>query len=116
MKLGDLRGEPRDLARKLIGTFLLWLPFSVAAVAAIPLCLAATWLEQWAYAKAVIAAMDRLAAAVLGWGGDYTVSAECGSRHKDCRFCRLVCRLLDLVQPGHCAGAAAHEQLATTGD
>lgn len=68
MKLGDLRGEPRDLAWKLIGTFLLWLPFSVAAVAAIPLCLVATWLEQWAYAKAVIAAMDRLAAAVLGWG------------------------------------------------
>lgn len=112
MKLEDLSAEGKDLAKKLVGTFLLWAPFSITALAAIPLCLVATWAEEWTYAKQVIAAMDRLGAAVVGFGGEHTVSAECGSRRRECRLCRFVCRILDLVQPGHCAGAARHEGLS----
>lgn len=60
--------------------------------------------------------MDRLGAAVMGWGGDYTISAECGSRRAGCRFCRVVCRVLNLVQPGHCVGAAKNEGLESNRD
>lgn len=89
----------------------LWIPFSIASIVAVLVAPVAVMLDRWAYAKDLGRGMDRLMAAVLGWGGDYTVSAECGSRRAGCRFCRLVCRLLDLVQPGHCAGAAKHEEL-----
>lgn len=89
----------------------LWLAFTVLTLAGIAAAPVAILAGRWGYAKQLGAAMDRLGAAVLGWGGQFTISAECGSRHKDCRFCKLACRLLDLVQPGHCAGAATNENL-----
>ncbi len=94
-----------------VSLVLLWLPFSITAIAAIPVSLIAILQFNYVYAKDVLRAMDKLGAAVFGWGGDHTVSAECGSTHSGCVFCRVVCALLNLVQPGHCAGAAKNEGL-----
>lgn len=89
----------------------LWLAFTVLVLAGIVVAPVAILAGHWGYAKELGAAMDRLGAAVLGWGGDNTISAECGSRNSDCRFCKFVCWMLNLVQPGHCEGAAKHEGL-----
>lgn len=91
----------------------LWVALTPLAVLGVALAPFAVWLERWTYAKDLGRGMDRLGAAVMGWGGDYTISAECGSRRSGCRFCRWVCRVLDWVQPGHCAGAAKNEGLTT---
>lgn len=92
---------------KLAAILLLWLPFSMTSVLAVPIALFAIAVEENVYAKDVLRAMDKLGAALLGWSGRYTVSAECGAH--PCRFCTLVCWLLDRFQPGHCKGAAARE-------
>jgi len=91
--------------------FVLWLPFALAAFASIFVALVAVFLDERPYAKDVLRAQDKLAAALLGWGGRYTVSAECGSRQAGCAFCRLLCRLLDVIQLWHCNGSAEHEGL-----
>lgn len=91
----------------LVALLVLWLPFSLAALVAIPVSLFAIFFE-WEYAKNILRAKDKLAAALLGWSGRYTVSAECGAA-VDCRFCRAVCALLNRLDPGHCAGAAKRE-------
>lgn len=98
---------------RLVAAFLLlWLPFSLSCLLAIPLALWAVLTEESAYAKDLLRAMDKVMAALLGWGGRYTVSAECGSRRAGCRFCKLACWLLNKIDPGHCEGAARREGLA----
>jgi hypothetical protein len=54
-------------------------------------------------------AMDALAAAQLSiffpsWTGRNTVSHECGNT--DCRFCKFLCAVLDLMEKDHCKKAA----------
>jgi len=93
----------------LVALLVLWLPFSAAAIVAIPVSLVAVFVE-WEYAKNILRAKDKLAAALLGWSGKYTISAECGAR-TDCRFCSAVCWMLNIIDPGHCAGAAKREGL-----
>ena len=56
------------------------------------------------YLERVLISMDRLVAAVLGWSGEKTVSAECGDSR--CVFCRVLCALLNKLNPNHCAEAA----------
>jgi hypothetical protein len=50
--------------------------------------------------------MDMSAAAILGWSGRATVSKECGRElieQRACRFCRVVCAILDKVlERDHC--------------
>lgn len=91
--------------------FIFWLPLSVMAILSVPAALVSVLFDVMPYGKDVLRAMDKLAAALLGWGGGHTVSAECGARQQGCLLCRLVCALLDRIQPGHCAGAARHEGL-----
>lgn len=95
------------LAKFLVAMLVLWLPFSVLSVVAIPVALWALSTGEWEYAKNILRAMDCTTAALFGRSGRYTVSAECGA--SDCAACRLLCRFLDLIQPGHCAGAATRE-------
>lgn len=98
--------------KPLAAFFLLAIPFGLTAVlAALAAPAAALFYGVSDYAKNLLRAMDRLGAALLGFSGRYTVSAECGSR-TDCKACALVCRFLDLIQPGHCAGAAKREGIA----
>lgn len=51
-------------------------------------------------------ALDRLLAAILGWSGKCTVSAECGL--SNCVVCKLVKLLLGI---DHCVDAARDEGL-----
>lgn len=104
------REQLRTLGRKAL-SLALWVPFALFSLVAVMVAPAAVIFERWTYARDLGRGMDKLGAAVLGWGGDYTISAECGARRKACRFCRVVCRILDLVDPGHCPGAAEHEGL-----
>ena len=54
--------------------------------------------------------MDKTLAAVLGFSGFFTLSAECGvSNEKPWVWLRW---LLDRIQPGHCEGAAKNEGLS----
>lgn len=96
------------VAKFLVALLVLWLPFSVLSVVAIPVALWALATGEWDYAKNILRAMDCTAAALFGRSGRYTVSAECGAR-KGCVLCGLLCRFLDLIQKGHCEGAAKRE-------
>lgn len=56
------------------------------------------------YIDNVLMTGDRFLAAILGWSGKYTVSAECSS--SKCRICRAVRWLLGVK---HCMDAAENE-------
>ena len=93
--------------------FLLAIPFGITAVlAAFVGVLVSPWYGNSVYATNLLRAADKYGAAFFGLGdGSHTVSAECGSR-KDCKVCILVCMFLDLIQKGHCKGAAKKEGLS----
>lgn len=87
----------------------LWLPFSLGAIASVIVSLVAIIVENNTYGKDVLRAMDKTLAAVLGFSGRYTLSAECGiATVAPWTWLR---RALDLIQPGHCEGAAKNEGL-----
>jgi len=100
--------------------FLLWLPFSLGCLLAIPLSLIAI-LGGSAYAKNLLLAMDKLGAASLKFSGLNTVSAECGKllhEMKDgltarCIFCKLLCRFIHGMDAGHCYRNARDDGLIT---
>jgi hypothetical protein len=91
--------------RKVVILVLVWLSFVLAALAAIPLSL--LYLTERPYGRNVLLSMDRVMAAVLGWSGMYTVSAQCGK--SACLLCRVVCWLLNRIDPNHCQDAASGE-------
>ena len=94
--------------KPLAAFFLLAIPFGLTAIIAAGIAPVAAWFYGVSeYAKNLLRAMDRLGAAVFGFSGRYTISAECG--RSKCKACRYVCAFLDLIQPGHCAGAAKRE-------
>lgn len=100
--------------------FLLWLPFSLGCLVAIPLSLIAI-LGGSVYAKNMLLAMDKLAAASMKFSGLNTVSAECGRllhEMKDgltarCIFCKLLCRFVHEMDAGHCDRNARDDGLIT---
>jgi len=92
----------------LVVLLVLWLPFSIAALIAIPVSFVATFID-WEYAKKLLKLLDKVMAALLGWSGEYTVSAECGK--SNCFLCKWLCTLLNTIDPGHCEGAAKREGL-----
>jgi len=57
----------------------------------------------------VLIGVDQLGNALLGGDPDETVSSRMGKilgrRKHRCRVCRLLCRLLDKIDPNHCAAA-----------
>ena len=92
----------------------LWVPFSLGMLFAIPVSLALIVVSEDVdmYTRDLLRAMDKTCAALFGWGGFYTISAECGSRRKHCRFCRMVQKLFELIgQPEHNVEAAKNEGL-----
>ena len=101
------------IAKFLAALLVLWLPFAVLSIVAIPVALWALATGEWVYAKNLLRAMDKVAAALFGWTGYYTVSAECGA--SSCVFCKVICAGLNLLDPGHCAGAAQREGLTKGG-
>jgi|LakMenEpi03Aug12_release.lakeMendotaPanAssembly.Ray.scaffolds.fasta_scaffold852294_2 hypothetical protein len=95
--------------KKLAIILVLWLPFSIAALLSVPISLAAIMLEENIYGKDVLRAMDKLLAALCGFSGYFTLSAECGvATEQPWAGLRWV---LDKIQAGHCEGAAKNEGL-----
>jgi hypothetical protein len=94
----------------LVAIFVLWLPFSLASISSVFIAFWAVFSDQ-NYAKDILRTQDKLMSALFGWGGEYTVSAECGSRRRNCVFCKSICKILNFIQPGHCEGAAKNEGL-----
>lgn len=98
----------KGAARALAAFVLLGVPFAITSVLA---GLAGLVLSPLygvnEYAKNLLRAADKHAAAFLGFDGRSTISAECGA--STCRACALLCRALDWIQKGHCEGAALRE-------
>ena len=59
------------------------------------------------YVVNVLKEADRRVAALLGWNGKYTISAECW--RDNCIFCKLVKASIERLWPGHCERAAKNE-------
>lgn len=102
-------GGNMTLLTKLAILIVLWLPFTLGCLAAGMLSLLAIIFEWQTYGKNLLRAMDKVLAALVGFDGYHTLSAECGvSTHP---LAVLLRRALDLIQPGHCVGAAKNEGL-----
>lgn len=107
------------VSQRLAVLLVLWLPFSVAALAAIAITFGAIAVgdkeQQQGYGKNVLRAMDKVLAAVAGYSGAYTFSAEIGmadaNRNRFGFTYAWVRKALDSIQPGHCEGSAKNEQL-----
>lgn len=95
--------------KKLALILILWLPFSAGALASIVVSLLAILFDRNAYGKDVLRAMDKTLAAVVGFDGYHTLSAECGVATAQPWI--ALRKGLDLIQPGHCVGAAKKEGL-----
>lgn len=93
--------------KKLLAILLLWIPFSLAALVAIPYLLYGLLAEDESIWRPVGRAMDKLMAAVMGYSGNHTLSAELGAS-TDYHWLRV---MLDKIQDGHCAKAARDEGL-----
>lgn len=94
---------------RLVLLFGLWLPFALGCLVAIAASFLAILMEENVYGKDVLRAMDKLLAAVLGFSGYFTLSAECGVADR-APWVQLR-RILNKIQVGHCEGAAAKEGL-----
>lgn len=88
-----------------------WLAFTVAAAAAGFAGLATFLAGDWEYGRKQFRAIDRAAAALLGWDDRYTISAQCGAAMSGCRFCAFVRWLLEWRWPNHCRDQAVREGL-----
>lgn len=97
------------LARLLI----LWVPFSLAALASIFMVPIIMW-KDWPRGRNILLDLDRAAAGVLGWSGKYTVSAQMGAS-QNCRVCKAICWFIGLFDPGHCLVCAQDEGLIPRG-
>ena len=93
--------------KKLLAILILWLPFSLAALVSIPVLLYGFVSEDETIWRPVGRAMDKLLAALMGYSGNHTLSAELGAS-TEYRWLRL---FLDYIQPGHCLKAARDEGL-----
>ena len=91
----------------LAAIIVLWIPFSLAAIVSIPVLLWGLLTEDETIWRPVGKAMDKLLAALMGYSGNNTLSAELGAS-TDYRWLR---RILDTIQSGHCVGAARNEGL-----
>lgn len=92
-----------------VALIILALPFGGAAILAAAAGLVLwPFYGYWPYVKNLYRAMDKLGAALLGFSGEFTLSAECGST--ECWPCAVLCRFLNLFQKNHCKGAAQKEK------
>lgn len=95
--------------KRLAIVLVLWLPFSIGCLAAILTSLVAIAMEENEYGKNVLRAMDKVLAATVGFSGYFTLSAECGVTESQPWL--GLRKILDMIEPGHCEGAAIKEGL-----
>ena len=48
-----------------------------------------------------LVSLDQLANTLTGGDPDETISSRCGKLREKCKFCRLLCGVLDWIDPGH---------------
>lgn len=95
---------------KVIATLgILWLPFSIMCLMAIPVSFLAVLAWSQGYGKNLLGGMDRTGSGLLGLNAKYTISAHCGAMSKP--YLLPLRMLLEKIQPGHCLGAAKNEGL-----
>lgn len=88
--------------KTLAALIVLWLPFSIAALVAVPVLLYGMLTDDESIWKPVGRAMDKLLAALLGYSGDNTLSAELGASDRHIWLRKFV----DLFEADHCLKAA----------
>lgn len=91
--------------KRIIAVLLLWLPFSIAAIAAIPVLLWGVLTNDASIWRPVGRAMDKLLATLLGFNGNFTLSAELGAGEKY----QWLRKILDKIESDHCRKAAIAE-------
>lgn len=64
------------------------------------------------YGWNLLIALDQLANTILGGDPDETLSSRLGKavRANRCWLCRLICRLLNRLDPGHCAKSIEEDE------
>jgi len=63
------------------------------------------------YIYNVLLAVDQLASALVGGDPDETLSSRFGrAQRAGKRWAKVVCRVLDVVHPGHCEWAIEHDE------
>lgn len=58
----------------------------------------------------ILIGIDQLANAILGGDPDETISSRAGKRRTKCQACDLLCRILDRIDPRHCAKSIEHDE------
>lgn len=91
--------------RKFAAIILLWIPFSIAALVSIPALLWGLLTEDESVWKPIGRSMDKLLATLLGYSGNYTLSAELGASTDY----GLLRKLLNFIEPYHCEKSAKNE-------
>lgn len=104
----------KRLITALASLAILWLPFGLACLLAVPVALLGllVWLlsaRGYDYTKNLLGGMDRCASGLLGLEARYTVSAHCGVMTR--AWLRPLRALLDAISSGHCEWAARKEDL-----
>lgn len=93
--------------KRILAIILLWMPFSLAAIVAIPVLFWGLLTGEESIWKPTGRAMDKLMATLFGYSGNHTLSAELGAS-SDYRWLR---KFLDLIEAEHCKKAAKGEGL-----
>jgi hypothetical protein len=90
-----------------LGGLILWFVFSLAALVAIFVLLFGVLTNNERVWSPVGRAMDRVLAALLGYSGKYTTSAELAVSYRH----KWLGKLVDWIEPGHCEKEARKEGL-----
>lgn len=98
-----------EVFKRIAVLVILWAPFSLMCLAAVPVSFAGVLLWSQGYGKNLLGGMDRTGSGLLGLDARYTISAHCGSGEHP--WLKPLGFLLDLIQKGHCEGAARNEGL-----
>lgn len=95
------------MIKRLLAILILGIPFSLAAMVSAPVLLWALGTDTESVWRPVGKAQDKLLAALLGFSGDHTLSAELGAGDR----LQWLRSFLDFIQAGHCLKAAKDEGL-----
>lgn len=93
--------------KKLLEITLLWIPFSLATLVSIPVLIYGMLTDDESIWKPIGRAMDKLLAALLGYSGNHTLSAELGASTDYGRLRKF----LNMIEPYHCEKSAKNEGL-----
>lgn len=95
------------MIKRIAAILILGIPFSLAAMISAPVLLWALATDNESVWRPVGKAMDKLLATLLGFSGNYTLSAELGD---SVRY-QWLRKFLDWIQPDHCHKASVNEGL-----